>query len=480
MERQFVEIAFRQAGELFLFDTGGLELKGDDRVIVETEHGQALGTVKSVCDSTVKPPANFQLFRVLRMASAEDLNRERRHQSKEKEAFEFCSQKIIEFGLPMKLIRAEYFFSGSKLLFYFSAEGRVDFRALVRDLARFFQKRIEMRQIGVRDSAKLIGGIGPCGQQLCCNRFLRQFNPVSIRMAKDQSLPLNPQKVSGVCGRLMCCLSYEQNVYQEMRRRLPRVGEDVETTQGVGKVREVFPLQEKVRVVFMDRESPSEEEIKIEDLPQFRKQKLPDFIPVISAQNAEKNAKGKRRPRRGLEPLMEPRHPNRNGGRRPRREEEKTEPTRKEQEAYSSHNERNEDRTHRRKKTHKHRHSAHSESTPQERAPSSVESNKKKTTGPSDTGSSNKITSAQKNELSSTEAESSKQEQTHSSESSQSSSRQAKHNSKRPKTNSRRKGKNRRKGSGGADSTKEKEGDRRKKNKRHRKKKQDKTKTKEE
>lgn len=315
MTHQFVEVAFRRSGELFLFDAGELELKSEDRVVVDTEHGQALGTVKSANLSDITPPSNFKLFRVVRVASAEDLNRESRHQRKEEEAFEYCNTKIIEFDLPMKLIRAEYFFSGSKLLFYFSAEGRVDFRALVRDLARYFQKRIEMRQIGVRDSAKLIGGVGPCGQQLCCNRFLRQFNPVSIRMAKDQSLPLNPQKVSGVCGRLMCCLAYEQTLYQEMRKRLPKVGEDVQTPQGVGKVREVFPLQEKVRVVFWNHETPGEEEYHIDALEGFGEVPLPDFIPVIPRGKGDKN-RNKKRAKRGLEPLMEPRHPGRSPGRK--------------------------------------------------------------------------------------------------------------------------------------------------------------------
>jgi cell fate regulator YaaT (PSP1 superfamily) len=335
MGKQFVEIAFRQAGELFLFESDNVPVQPEDRVVVETEHGQALGTVKSIKDSDISPPGNFQLFRVVRVASAEDLIREQRHQHKEREAFDYCNQKIGEFELPMKLIRAEYFFSGSKLLFYFSAEGRVDFRALVRDLARYFQKRIEMRQIGVRDSAKLIGGVGPCGQQLCCNRFLRQFTPVSIRMAKDQSLPLNPQKVSGVCGRLMCCLAYEQDLYQAMRKRLPRIGEEVDTPDGRGRVREVFPLQELVRVVFLDREPPTEEEYKVEQLPAFSGKPYPDMIPVDIG--PRQGGKQKRRNRRGLEPLMEPRHPGRGGGGGPSRRGRDEEFAQEEQED-SSHN----------------------------------------------------------------------------------------------------------------------------------------------
>lgn len=299
----YVEVTFREAGELFLFDAADFTLSTNDSVIVETEHGPALGTVKRVKEEAQEAPASFELYKVLRIATSDDLRRASRHQHKEREAYEYCRQKIEDLQLPMKLIRAEYFFNGSKLLFYFSAEGRVDFRTLVRDLARYFQKRIEMRQIGVRDSAKLIGGVGVCGQELCCSRFLRQFHPVSIRMVKDQGLPLNQQKVSGVCGRLMCCLAYEQGLYKEMRKRLPKIGQDVQTDKGIGKVRDVYPVQEKVRLVFFDEDPPVEEEMYLKDLHEFRDIPLPEAEPV----QFDNKQKGKRRKRRGLEPLMEPR-----------------------------------------------------------------------------------------------------------------------------------------------------------------------------
>ncbi len=299
----YVEISFREAGELFLFEAGEFALSTNDSVVVDTEHGPALGTVKRVNPESNSAPPSFELFKVLRLATDDDLRRASRHRQKEREAYEYCRQKIEEQSLPMKLIRSEYFFNGSKLLFYFSAEGRVDFRTLVRDLARYFQKRIEMRQIGVRDSAKLVGGVGVCGQELCCSRFLRQFHPVSIRMVKDQGLPLNQQKVSGVCGRLMCCLAYEQGLYKEMRKRLPKVGQDVQTDKGVAKVRDVFPVQEKVRLIYLDEEPPVEEEAYLKDLHEFRDIPLPEAEPVLF-DNAKK---GKRKKRRGLEPLMEPR-----------------------------------------------------------------------------------------------------------------------------------------------------------------------------
>lgn len=302
-QKRYAEVTFRKAGELFLFEYEGLELKKDDRVIVDTEHGQSLGIIKHLVEAGLQAPPSFPVYPVLRIANEEDLRRDARHQHKEQEAFDYCRNKIEELTLPMKLIRAEFFFNGSKLLFYFSAEGRVDFRLLVRDLARFFQKRIEMRQIGVRDSSKLIGGVGICGQELCCSRFLRQFHPVSIRMVKDQNLPLNQQKVSGVCGRLMCCLAYEQGLYKDMRRQLPKIGQDVQTPKGTGKVREVQPLQQKVRVIFLEETPPVEEEYHLRDLPEFKE--LPEVSPSPVVFDQTKKTKRKRR--RGLEPVMESR-----------------------------------------------------------------------------------------------------------------------------------------------------------------------------
>jgi cell fate regulator YaaT (PSP1 superfamily) len=301
---EYVEISFREAGELFLFEANGLILNIGDKVIVETEHGPALGDVKSLQSSDLLPPGHCKLYPVLRIANAEDLRRSVRNRQKEREAFDYCKERVEALGLDMKLIRAEYFFNGSKLLFYFASEDRVDFRELVRDLARYFQKRIEMRQIGVRDSAKLIGGIGTCGEMLCCHRFLRQFHPVSIRMIKDQNMPLNQQKVSGVCGRLMCCLAYEQGLYKELSKGLPKLGQELETPKGVGKVCELNPLQGKVSVLLTNDTTSYEEEFHISSLPQFPSVSIWDEPAPL---RLDPGRRGKIRRKRGLEPLMEPR-----------------------------------------------------------------------------------------------------------------------------------------------------------------------------
>ena len=303
--QQYVEVCFRIAGQLYLFDAGDLELQCEEFVIVQTEHGLAVGMVKSIKHISATPPANLRPNKVLRRASAEDVQRQESNRRKETEAFDFCRERIEVHKLPMKLVRAEYLYSGSKLLFYFSAEGRIDFRSLVRDLARHFRMRIEMRQIGVRDSAKLIGGFGPCGQELCCSRFLRNFNPVSIRMAKDQNLTLNPQKVSGVCGRLMCCLSYEQELYQAVRRALPKVGRVIQMPEGKARVREVFPLRESARLVFWELDPPVEKELHLSELAGYEEQaeKMWEHFQEVE-QEANKH---KKKARRGIEPLMEPR-----------------------------------------------------------------------------------------------------------------------------------------------------------------------------
>ena len=305
---RFVEVAFRRAGQLFLFNAGELELSVEDRVIVDTEHGLALGTVKSPIKTKLSEPvAGIKIFRVLRVATEQDIEREKRHKIREDEAFQFCRKRIAEHKLPMKLVRAEYLYSGSKLLFYFSAEGRIDFRLLVRDLARYFRMRIEMRQIGIRDSSKLIGGLGPCGKELCCSRFLRNFNPVSIRMAKDQNLTLNPQKVSGTCGRLMCCLSYEQDMYQSIREFLPRVGRLVSTPDGKGRLREVMPLSNSVIVVFWEEEPPIERTYNVDQLNDYYG--ISDKIAALTFPPPTSDSfRDKKRTRRGIEPLMEPKN----------------------------------------------------------------------------------------------------------------------------------------------------------------------------
>ncbi len=320
--KRYAEVTFRKAGQAYLFSADQVSVQERDKVIVETEQGIALGSVKRTYESTQAPPPSLRIFPILRAASPEELERSKYHRLREKEAFRFCRERVMVHKLPMKMVRTEHLFSGSKMIFYFSAEGRIDFRDLVRDLARHFRMRIEMRQIGVRDSAKLIGGAGPCGQELCCSRFLRNFSPVSIRMAKDQSLALNPQKVSGVCGRLMCCLSYEQSVYKQLRRNLPKIGRDVETIEGIGKVREVHPLRETVRVVFLDRDPVIEKEFHVSDLPEYKDAFAKETHPAASPpsetvekvfdfadfDNFDDRGQARIKGRRGIEPLMEPRN----------------------------------------------------------------------------------------------------------------------------------------------------------------------------
>ncbi len=320
--KRYAEITFRKAGQAYLFSSDQIDVKERDKVIVETEQGTALGSVKRIYDLTQSPPPSLRIFPIMRIATTEEIERSKYHRLREKEAFRFCRERIVVHKLPMKMVRTEHLFSGSKMIFYFSAEGRIDFRDLVRDLARHFRMRIEMRQIGVRDSAKLIGGAGPCGQELCCSRFLRNFSPVSIRMAKDQSLALNPQKVSGVCGRLMCCLSYEQSMYKQLRRSLPKIGRDVETPEGIGKVREVHPLRESVRVVFLDREPVVEKEFHVADLPEYKDAFAKEIHPseaetsepvkkvfdFADFDNFDDRGQARIKGRRGIEPLMEPRN----------------------------------------------------------------------------------------------------------------------------------------------------------------------------
>ncbi|MCK6509388.1 hypothetical protein L6R29_05395 [Myxococcota bacterium] len=320
--KRYAEVTFRKAGQAYLFSADQVSVQERDKVIVETEQGIALGSVKRTYELTQAPPPSLRIFPILRVASPEELERSKYHRLREKEAFRFCRERVVVHKLPMKMVRTEHLFSGTKMIFYFSAEGRIDFRDLVRDLARHFRMRIEMRQIGVRDSAKLIGGAGPCGQELCCSRFLRNFSPVSIRMAKDQSLALNPQKVSGVCGRLMCCLSYEQSVYKQLRRNLPKIGRDVETIEGIGKVREVHPLRETVRIVFLDRDPVVEKEFHVSDLPEYKdafaKETHPAASPISETEkkafdfadfdNFDDRGQARIKGRRGVEPLMEPRN----------------------------------------------------------------------------------------------------------------------------------------------------------------------------
>lgn len=231
-----IGIRFRNMGKLYYFDPDGHKFQRGSKAIVETSYGLECGDVvmvnREVPDADIVKP----LKKVVRPASAEDIRRYEENIQKEKRAFEICREKINAHGLEMKLVNVEYTFDNSKILFYFTADGRVDFRELVKDLASVFRTRIELRQIGVRDEAKMLGGLGICGRPFCCSQFLDDFQPVSIKMAKEQGLSLNPTKISGSCGRLMCCLKYEQELYEEMSKNTPKTGAVVSTSEGKGVV----------------------------------------------------------------------------------------------------------------------------------------------------------------------------------------------------------------------------------------------------
>ena len=245
-------VRFKRPGKIYYFDPENIKLEQGMEVIVDTSMGDELGEVviaeKMVEDEKVTEP----LKKVVRIATDKDKKSKREYKAKEPEALKICEEKIKKHGLPMKLVDVEYKFDGSKLIFYFTADGRIDFRELVKDLAAVFRTRIELRQIGVRDEVKRTGGNGICGRELCCCTFLGNFETVSIKMAKEQNISLNPSKISGNCGRLMCCLKYEQDVYSEKLSRLPKVGAIVKTDDGEGEVVSIETLKESVRVKFQD------------------------------------------------------------------------------------------------------------------------------------------------------------------------------------------------------------------------------------
>ena len=264
---KIVGIRFRTAGKIYYFDPADFDLDMAMHVIVETARGIEMGTIlippKEVDDDQVVSP----LKPVIRVATDEDEKTVERNKEKEKEAFSICKEKIIKHGLEIKLVDAEYTFDVNKLLFYFTADGRIDFRELVKDLAAVFRTRIELRQIGVRDETKMMGGIGICGRPLCCHSYMADFVPVSIKMAKEQNLSLNPTKISGVCGRLMCCLKYEQDTYEYLNSRMPSVGEKVKTPEGIiGEVKSVSVLRQLVRVVIDNGEEKELREYTVDDL----------------------------------------------------------------------------------------------------------------------------------------------------------------------------------------------------------------------
>lgn len=263
-----IGVRFRTAGKIYFFSPAKLNIKKGDKVIVETARGVEFGSVvtdpKEVEDDEITQP----LKSVIRVATEEDKRIEERNKEKEKEAFEICLEKIRKHGLEMKLIDAEYTFDNNKALFYFTADGRIDFRELVKDLAAVFRTRIELRQIGVRDETKIRGGIGICGRPLCCHTYLSEFAPVSIKMAKEQNLSLNPTKISGVCGRLMCCLTNEEETYEYLNSRLPAIGDMVTTVDGLrGEVQNLSVLRQLVKVIVtLDNDEKEIREYKVSEL----------------------------------------------------------------------------------------------------------------------------------------------------------------------------------------------------------------------
>lgn len=261
-----VGVRFKKAGKIYYFDPADMDIKKDTYVVVETargiEFGECVIGIKEISEDDIVAP----LKSVLRIATEEDITKHFKNKDKEKDAFEICLKKIQEHGLIMKLIDVEYTFDNNKVIFYFTADGRVDFRELVKDLATIFKTRIELRQIGVRDEAKMLGGLGPCGRTLCCSTFLGDFASVSIKMAKEQNLSLNPTKISGICGRLMCCLNYEQSTYEDIRKRMPKVGSIVKTDEGTGEVFSNNIVKESVKVKLRKGEEEILEEFKIENI----------------------------------------------------------------------------------------------------------------------------------------------------------------------------------------------------------------------
>jgi cell fate regulator YaaT (PSP1 superfamily) len=285
-----IGVRFKNAGKLYFFHPGALWPSAGDYVIVETargvEFGEVVTGVREIDDDQIIAP----LKQVIRVASAEDIKHAQENEKNEREAYEVCQRKILEHKLDMKLVSVEYTFDNSKILFYFTANGRVDFRSLVKDLASVFKTRIELRQIGVRDEAKMLGGLGPCGRPICCGSFLGDFQPVSIKMAKEQNLSLNPTKISGVCGRLMCCLKYEQDDYELTRKRMPKVGKEVIVPDGRGVVWDINVIKETVKVKIQKGDSSELKDYPLADVQKTVQQGTPDIVPpIIPPVNGKEN-----------------------------------------------------------------------------------------------------------------------------------------------------------------------------------------------
>ena len=281
-----IGVRFKKAGKVYYFDPCDFWPKPGQNVVVETARGIEFGEVvtspRSVSDQQIVAP----LKKVVRIATEEDEQRAAFNARREEEAFRICQEKVLKHKLEMKLVSVEYTFDNSKIIFYFTSNGRVDFRELVKDLASVFKMRIELRQIGVRDEAKMLGGLGSCGRPICCGAFLGDFQPVSIKMAKEQNLSLNPTKISGQCGRLMCCLKYEQETYEQTLKRVPRVGKDIVTPDGVGVITEINAIRERVKVRIRVGEDDSFE-VREYSMDDVRKLGLGDQPAVREAPKAQ-------------------------------------------------------------------------------------------------------------------------------------------------------------------------------------------------
>lgn len=266
---KIVGVRLRANGKIYNFESGHFVLKKGDKVVVNTEQGKAMGTVVIEPRQPDEKDLERELKAVHRVANQADIEKNEKNSELERDIYSYCYKKIKERSLPMFLVATERLFDGSKVVVYFSADGRVDFRELVKDLVQEFHTRIEMRQIGVRHQAKMVGGLGPCGRELCCSAFLNNFDPVSIKMAKKQNLSLNPTKISGMCGRLMCCLSYEYDFYNRVSRNIPKIGKNIKTQKGEGKVVRNNVLKESVTILL-----ESEEEMDI-DYSEIIREKRP-------------------------------------------------------------------------------------------------------------------------------------------------------------------------------------------------------------
>ena len=283
--KKIIGVRFKKPGKIYFFDPGNLEINKNDNVIVETTMGEEIGIVVIPKREIKEEKLTTPLKKVIRVANKNDLDYLEKYKKKEPEALKICKEKIKKYKLDMNLIDVEYKFDGSKILFYFTADGRIDFRELVKDLASVFKTRIELRQIGVRDEVKRIGGNGVCGRELCCCTFLNNFETVSIKMAKEQNIALNPSKISGNCGRLMCCLKYEQDVYSEKLSRLPKVGAIVKTEAGEGTVEGVEVLKEVLKVKIKDGDDYTYKKFDAKDVKVIKESKNNNVIDEEEKEN---------------------------------------------------------------------------------------------------------------------------------------------------------------------------------------------------